>query len=422
MAAEHVVDTIDDIKEIIGEKGFAEITAGILDNRYIKPDAHGNRVIEAYWDYRDVAVLGEVITDLTADLDGSLKEPQEVRDFLIHALNERAIAEDWFGEMERGSYQEVIDNVRDALYNSFGIDSDYVEYADWQECLQDDFHVIFENGITEHVDDVELKVNLLFGIGDEWNREYSSIPTVKDRLWEETAAAQTTAGYPHGDLESIFDDLDVEYFENNSATWLIHSQGYTLEDVFIGEESTPFLDSIRDEFANLTSSTARLVCCATVSFNAFCELHAENGASYAVGSPGAHEHFISGFFDKMNGGGSVLGVELERPLVINHSVISEIQVEDARGGYGYTVGETYGFASDAWSHCLDATDEPVSGIPKVDFQRLASAFRAIHAQTASLGDPAIVGREMTESMAARNANALDGHISPPVLAPAPSLG
>lgn len=354
-----------------GKWDFQIIVENVLNKNFVRLNESGLRVIETYWDYRDVDALDAHLKAALCKLEGDFKTADEVRDAVLWSIDECALNENWYGEVEHSSYRELINDICEMLSSRFNIDASEVYYSDWYEYLGDEWNVVFDNGIAEHLDSATIQVNLMFDVGDEWNYEHTSIRTMKDSI----------ASLRDDDVDPDVDNFTLEDPEirENSLTWLVYSQGYTLSDVFASDKSTPFLDSVRDELDNYVDHAGKLTCLAKIDFSTYCELRAHGGRNFAIDPKQArgYEYFQMGIVNDRLGSGSVLGIDgLEKPLVFNSTLISDIQIESRDWSRGYTVDSIYGLGYGAWSSCIVPTDEPVFEVPQIDYNALAKDVSA----------------------------------------------
>ena len=149
------------------------------------------------------------------------------------------------------------------------------------------------------------------------------------------------------------DKKDALAFWTNAITWLVQQQGYQCQDLFDEEKrkQSPFLSSLREEMENLTGGCPYLTVLTKADasqINAFAAHDADN-----IKFP---QDTIIGLFSHTDGSGSILGIELEHPLVIPKELIANISFEGAKRKYqlGYTVDETYGLTKDTWKSGMQA--------------------------------------------------------------------
>lgn len=195
-----------------------------------------------------------------------------------------------------------------------------------------------------------VNVNLLLATKDEMNRDLCSI----------TDSFGSAYGNAHPELLEP-QDLD------NALSYLVNQQGYSIGDVYAALDDamidSMFIQSVADEVDNNSSESSSCVC-ALIATNALtyikmCEMAGKMGGEIVLPA----RDCTIGIFDKDGGGGSLLGIEPERDVVIPSELLFDVQAEGAGGAFhsGYTVDEVYGLVSDAWrqSHELRESTGPV---------------------------------------------------------------
>lgn len=195
-----------------------------------------------------------------------------------------------------------------------------------------------------------VNVNLLLATKDEMNRDLCSI----------TDSFGSAYGNTHPELLEP-QDLD------NALSYLVNQQGYSIGDVYAALDDamidSTFIQSVADEVDNNSSESSSCVC-ALIATNALtyikmCEMAGKMGGEIVLPA----RDCTIGIFDKDGGGGSLLGIEPERDVVIPSELLFDVQAEGAGGAFrsGYTVDAVYGLVSDAWrhSHELRESTEPV---------------------------------------------------------------
>ena len=132
-----------------------------------------------------------------------------------------------------------------------------------------------------------------------------------------------------------------------SLVWLAETQGYSLEQLrkalAEGDVKNPqgFLQSVRHEAQNMSSHMAQLVFLCTASLS---ELLNWNTDKTALSIP---RDIDCGLFDKWNGGGSVLEIQLEKPITIPAEYIKEF-TPDVSAHYTYGVDDVYGLTAECY--------------------------------------------------------------------------
>lgn len=161
--------------------------------------------------------------------------------------------------------------------------------------------------------------------------------------------------------------------EKSSLLWLARQQGYTKTQLWRalrkGDVADPkgFLDTCRQELANLPSHMAtltflvRMTLRELIELNRCIKLQDRNGHFYdATKNPYCGyivlgKETMTGLFDPWGGGGSVLEIELEKDVRIPIRFIRSA-LPDGCDGYG--VGDVYGMCGSAWKESLKEVHPP----------------------------------------------------------------
>lgn len=159
-------------------------------------------------------------------------------------------------------------------------------------------------------------------------------------------------------LNSVFPAYDGEYKteidDAASLVWLVETQGYSKAQLWNalqqGDMSDPkgFLESVRVEVANETGHMNILVFLVELSLEQLIELQEhisspEKRNGYLV----VDRKTITGLYDPWYGGGSVLGIDLEKDVKIPFKYIRSVLPD---GGDGYGIGNIYGMCDSAWRY------------------------------------------------------------------------
>lgn len=149
--------------------------------------------------------------------------------------------------------------------------------------------------------------------------------------------------YPMGEIYE--EDEKIQDVNNHaSLLWLAKKQGYGKRQVFNYMHERPnrveskFLASVREELLNKWTAISKLVFLQSYTLGELLDI-VENKESIEipVGT-------TCGLFDDWNGGGSILGIELEKPVTIPFGRYA-LRPDKS---YKYNVGEVYGMCIDAW--------------------------------------------------------------------------
>lgn len=153
--------------------------------------------------------------------------------------------------------------------------------------------------------------------------------------------------YYNGNIGNNPDGEEKGIDKPASLVWLAETQGYSLEQLrkalAEGDVKDPqgFLQSVRQEAQNMSSHMAQLVFLCTASLS---ELLNWNTDKTALSIP---RDIDCGLFDKWNGGGSVLEIQLEKPITIPAEYIKEF-TPDVSAHYTYGVDDVYGLTAECY--------------------------------------------------------------------------
>lgn len=147
---------------------------------------------------------------------------------------------------------------------------------------------------------------------------------------------------------STFEDLRRDNLIEKSIDILFESQGYKLEDLLDEEKVrySSFLSSFINELGNNYNMSSFLNFSINMGLEEFFKLASEKEAGNEI-SIVFDKTIMCGFFDPVFGSGSLLDIELEKPVTykLNNAVI---QVEGSKHNYGYSVDSVYGLIGSCW--------------------------------------------------------------------------
>lgn len=185
----------------------------------------------------------------------------------------------------------------------------------------------------------EAKVNILLGTPEEANLDFSSIHDMS--------------------LGMADPDVADEDVRDNALTWLTEQQGYdydSLADAVDCQQNRgfsacmdmfgPFLASASSELNNFSNVMGTVT---VLTRMPIADIPKLNAPGYQITVP---EGSTVGIFAPWIGGGSMLNIELEKPLAIPSEMIFETQIEGVRCD-AYTVNQVYGLADEAWKGAVD---------------------------------------------------------------------
>ncbi len=338
-ARQAVVPVVQEMAESLDdERAIAIIKKEIEDY------PHG---YDMYFDYHDI-IAPDLMGDIIANYARSVSEGQD-EGTLCNAVMDRVYeeyelffrGEEWteteFYSHHSTEANELVDNYLDRLGG---------------ESLADVLEERGFAGVQFALDDVigEYKLNVMLGTERERDVDMGSIPDMFLGLEEQKAL-----------LEKKTDSTIVKHFDN-ALTYLIYQQGHTLEEVaevyyHDAPTSSKFVQSVATELNDLVGcSCASVTLLLKMDRNNLDDIGSmlRGGGNFVVS-----ENVTLGLFDKVNGGGSDLGIELEKPLVIPASMVWNVQVEGERREItrGYTVDQTYGLVGSSWRGDVKSTHQ-----------------------------------------------------------------
>lgn len=306
------------------------------------------------------------IENLNEKMEKFIKENDNLFN-IVHAYDYREYPDEL---MLKQTLQEVKDELFEEIYNSEYADTcndNYLYYAMEkfleQEGLKkeipeycysafelkqhfdcDDIDDLYEtfhehiniDYITDIIENHELRVNLIPLQDENLNQEGGELMPLIGAIQDE-------------DLE------EVKEFQKDNPDCIVNklfeSQGYNLMDLFDNQkyENSKFLKSFYNEIYNCYKyDLGFIIMLAKVSLTDFYDIM-ENERTIELKDP------VCGIVNLAQGGGSILGIELEKPFRYKYAKgrFTNCQIEDKLkgseiGGYGYLVDSIYGLALDAW--------------------------------------------------------------------------
>lgn len=165
-----------------------------------------------------------------------------------------------------------------------------------------------------------------------------------------------------------------KFDEDSSVLWLARQQGkdqavqeacrktYAFEGFPYKnpENEDAIVDSYIQELENLSTSMGTITFLVTMPFLDFLHLRDkmaedENENSASKLSDRTGEGFITisqdaecGLFDSWNGGGSMLDIDLVKPVELPIKCIYDAEIETGKSVHGYSVDDVYGFTPEVW--------------------------------------------------------------------------
>ena len=215
-------------------------------------------------------------------------------------------------------------------------------------------------GIRFDIDDIigDYKINIMFATPAEQNMDMGSIPAL-------------IAGPSRSDM--------VYTVADNALSYLIYQQGYKVSDILDiwkgnMHSDDPFIKSMISEMANWPEySMAELtVLVKTYDIDLIGELYIN--ANIELDNDKCIEipkNAMMGLYNEWQGTGSVLEIEPVKSFIIPVNMVRNIQIEDTRHQYEYTVDDVYGLIGSAWKNGIKHSD--ISGL---DAKALEGAYES----------------------------------------------
>lgn len=262
------------------------------------------------------------------------------------------------------SYMDSIWLAEDEVLCTAGLDPGTQEYDLAREWLQENYPF---QPPYDHYLDQEMKVNILLSTPDEASEDHALI-------YEQFCAIAKPWELSDDDPQSLRGLLETD----SSLTRLVKQQGHTMEELigtiqeymadFYGEDSPPekyrdetgkclpydkrlelfssgrsrFLVSLCEELDNQSYCMGCLTLLSSMSMRTFAEMM-ERGTEITLPAD-----TMCGIFNPWNGSGSIMGIDLAKPITFHREDIYDIQIEGVTPDYGYLLGNVFGLVGSAW--------------------------------------------------------------------------
>jgi hypothetical protein len=175
----------------------------------------------------------------------------------------------------------------------------------------------------------------------EFSLNYISLNLKYNPMEQEICINVTTDFYAESNYDFTKNGYSTETgkLKKGSMLWLLHSQGYTVADLYNEEKrnNSIFLKSLQEEIENVSSDMNILTFFIKVSLKDY--------FSRKNGSVHISKNTNCGLYDPWSGAGSVLGIKLERSLTIPKKHVFDYGID---GNLGYSVNRIYGASEDFW--------------------------------------------------------------------------
>ena len=306
---------------------------------YVEKDETGTKTITMYADYRDTneGLLDDVYENRKIAYDSkSDYEP----DYALMCIMQDKIAS-WYQETEFYVEDRILTGANVDLFDDLA--GERRQYIRDNYCITPDF---------DHFLDQSMKVNIMIAFDSEANRDFVSIheqyealndlypELVKDALEEETGLSWLVRqqGHTMDELKTTLDEYH-KFFDSDEAYDL---ESYEKRYEKFCENHNVFLTSVCQELDNMVNYMNTITVLLNMTMKEFAEMM--QPGKECVLSTGT----MVGIFNPWNGGGSVLGIELEKDLILPSELIWDIQIEGAKMEHQYSVANVYDFIGSVW--------------------------------------------------------------------------
>ena len=352
-----VLDQLNEIKNVLGEEKYKELMERAIEQHTF------NKTLGVYWDYRDENEFEDVVASKLAEMDFNEVSENSFEDNKNKLLDDFYEGDDWDWQsdidyLENEIRKKFVSLAENELEGKYEVDP---EWSWFSEELYNTFDCKTDDGIKKHLESAEVNINLMLQYKDEWNSDFSNIESMNACL----------TGYTNGYscatiLEDGVTEDDHYRFENNALSWLIYQQGYTMEDLVSGKNS-PFLNSVRQELANMTNYMNVLTVLLKTDAMDALQMMSSDCQNIKI----SNDVNSIGIFSPWAGGGSLLEIELEKDIVLPKEMIRGLQFEGIKTHGEYTVDEVYGLVNDCWAKdCLSFTDESAMNEFEIDYNKV----------------------------------------------------
>ena len=306
----------------------------------------------SYDDRLDEATLLKTYNDFCENC-GNSDFYEKFSDYLENIMYEKIVFEsDWDYEIIAPLLQQIEHNLEskdESLKNAYEkLKEDHSDF----EILEESGFKGFDLDYTGFLDK-DYKFNLMLATPEESDSDMGSIPC----LWG-------------GEMDySSLESGNVD----NALTYLIHQQEHTLAEVLHGEKNK-FIESVASELDEYQCySMGGLTACVAMSGQEM--LDVLDAIAKKEGNIELSKNTTIGIFEPWNGAGSLLEIELEKPVIVPASMIVDLQLENAgRENNGYTVDATYGLVGSCWTNGSIKTTNEQPVLRDESFEDIKKAF------------------------------------------------
>lgn len=281
-----------------------------------------NNMIEANWDYRDTEALEENVYNIVKDFDGN----GNLLDYIVDTLQEDWM--DWGMEIESDLAIKIKDDanqIEDEILKNAVLET--IEEDIWDAMYNAGYNGV-DDGIREHLEAMNVNVNLSLATANELNYDMSSM----------IICFGTDYMVPEYEM------IDASYLDN-AITYLVNQQGHSLKDLYDdllgGKNGGTLIHSVSEELANNPAeATSSLTVLVNIPLGQYNSLMSNDGVVTV------DEKTEIGIYNSWIGGGSTFGISLEKPFSFSTSMIYRVDLDNVTESGNYSVGDCYGTMND----------------------------------------------------------------------------
>lgn len=353
-----------------GFKVFTDYVKGLVEHIVENNEVDIPEIIST--DYEDHVSKRELLELLGDYKDGNFDSEQSFSDVLADYLWYARI--DYYAdEFEQAVYEKAAAMIEDKCM------SDFEEENVLHDMLKYALDMMKDYGEIDEITRGYIKIDEKSFIGEYDLTMFLSTPA------EANLDFGSTHYYYHS-TENIREE-DVEELGDTALSYLIHQQGYKTADIFDAfqdkkkfDAAGKFIRSTTEEVENMTYTMSSLVVLAKLNKSNLYEfadaLKNKEGFIRIDKKQGAE----LGLFDRWDGSGSLIGIELEKDFVFPVEMIQDTFIEGAKrdSAYEYSVKGVYDIGSSNWKDCMSISEDETVRLIKEDYKK--TTRRAVRAE------------------------------------------
>jgi hypothetical protein len=278
----------------------------------------------------------DILSYLGADQTGQIKlKPEVGNDFdeYFPKTIEKAITKQLQNKKENYAYEAIMDNLYETFDDSIFFEKSDILEKSWEQLIRDFPQQNLFADLPDFIDLINYNTRIFIEDFDSILNNYD-IPLVVTLNQD---YVNQNANLPEN-IENVTDNFNDEV---SALSYIAQKQGYSKEEFkHILENQSPdrFLQSVREELINLTSTSNHAVALITLPFKEALEtINAKitGNPPYLV----IAKDTPMGLYDPYNGGGSLLNISAKHDMILPPESINTIAPD---GYHGYSIKEIYG--------------------------------------------------------------------------------